>query len=52
MLQVAGWAGRKGQQGKVLIQTYDEENHIFPYTRFLNEQAREIIAQNPPNRIE
>jgi hypothetical protein len=30
----------------------DEENHIFPYTRFLNERAREIIAQNPPDRIE
>jgi Txe/YoeB family toxin of Txe-Axe toxin-antitoxin module len=30
----------------------DVENHINPYTRFLNEQAREIIAQNAPNRVQ
>ncbi len=30
----------------------DEENHINPYTRFIHEQAREILAQNAPNTIQ
>ena len=28
----------------------DQENHIYPYTRFLNEQAREMMTEYQPNR--
>ena len=30
----------------------DEQNHINPYTRFLNEQARIIMEEYEPSRIE
>ena len=47
MMQVAGRAGRKGKQGQVLIQTYDEEHEMFgllksnDYTSFIRQQIQE-----------
>lgn len=59
MMQVAGRAGRKGKQGKVLIQTYDEENEIFRMLKsydvsaFIRMQAkdRELFNYPPYSRI-
>ena len=59
MMQVAGRAGRKGNQGKVLIQTYDEENEIFKmlksydFSTFIKLQAkdRRLFNYPPYNRI-
>ena len=54
MMQVAGRAGRKGQQGKVLIQTYDEDNQIFKllkkydFIKFMLIQEKERSSFNYP----
>lgn len=37
--QVAGRAGRKGEQGQVIIQTWDPQHPIFDYIRAHNYQA-------------
>ena len=59
MMQVAGRAGRKGKQGKVLVQTYDEEHEIFgllkanDYTSFIRQQVQErkLFSYPPYNRL-
>ena len=59
MMQVAGRAGRKGKQGKVLIQTYDEEQSIFSLlkandcTSFMHQQLQErkLFSYPPFNRM-
>jgi primosomal protein N' (replication factor Y) len=59
MMQVSGRAGRKGIQGKVLIQTYDEEQNIFSllkandYTSFIDGQLeeRKLFRYPPFNRM-
>jgi primosomal protein N' (replication factor Y) len=59
MMQVAGRAGRKGKQGQVLIQTYDEEHEMFKmlkandFTTFIKRQAeeRKLFNYPPYNRI-
>ena len=59
MMQVAGRAGRKGKQGQVLIQTYDEQHEIFgllkanDYTTFIRQQVeeRKLFAYPPYNRL-
>lgn len=59
MMQVAGRAGRKGNQGKVLIQTYDEDHEIFKmlkehdYLVFFKRQNEERKQFNYPpyNRL-
>jgi primosomal protein N' (replication factor Y) (superfamily II helicase) len=59
MMQVAGRAGRKGKQGQVLIQTYDEEHEMFgllkanDYTSFIRQQVeeRKLFAYPPYNRL-
>jgi len=54
IMQVAGRAGRKGQQGKVLIQTYDIDNNIFSllkkhdYKNFIKAQLNERKQFNYP----
>ena len=59
MMQVAGRAGRKGEQGKVLVQTYDEEHEIFgllkanDYATFIRQQVeeRKLFSYPPYNRL-
>ncbi len=59
MMQVAGRAGRKGAQGKVLVQTYDEENKMFrllkenDYASFIDQQIeeRKLFNYPPYNRL-
>ncbi|KRO70084.1 MAG: hypothetical protein ABR81_01300, partial [Cryomorphaceae bacterium BACL11 MAG-121128-bin16] len=59
MMQVAGRAGRKGEQGQVLIQTYDEEHEIFKllkkhdFSTFIKRQAQErkLFNYPPYNRL-
>ena len=59
MMQVSGRAGRKGQQGQVLVQTYDEEHEIFGllkvnnYTSFIHQQVQErkLFSYPPYNRL-
>ena len=59
MMQVAGRAGRKGKQGKVLVQTYDEEQEMFSllkahdYTSFIDKQIEErrLFSYPPFNRL-
>lgn len=59
MMQVAGRAGRKGKQGRVLIQTYDEEHEMFEmlksnsYKTFIKKQIieRKIFNYPPYNRL-
>jgi primosomal protein N' (replication factor Y) len=59
MMQVAGRAGRKGKQGQVLIQTYNEEHEMFKmlkandFTTFIKRQAeeRKLFNYPPYNRI-
>ena len=59
MMQVAGRAGRKGKQGQVLIQTYDEEHEMFgllktnDYTSFIRQQVeeRKLFTYPPYNRL-
>jgi len=59
MMQVAGRAGRKGKQGQVLVQTYDEEHEIFgllkanDYTSFISQQVKErkLFSYPPYNRL-
>ena len=59
MMQVAGRAGRKGKQGQVLVQTYDEEHEIFgllkanDYAAFIAQQIKErkIFNYPPYNRL-
>jgi primosomal protein N' (replication factor Y) len=59
MMQVAGRAGRKGNQGQVFIQTYDEEHEIFKmlkehdFISFIKIQAeeRKLFNYPPYNRI-
>ncbi|MEC7646038.1 MAG: primosomal protein N' [Bacteroidota bacterium] len=59
MMQVAGRAGRKGKQGKVLIQTYDEGHEMFEmlksndYKTFIKKQANErrLFNYPPYNRL-
>ena len=59
MMQVAGRAGRKGKQGKVLVQTYDEEHEMFgllkanDYTTFIDKQIEErrLFSYPPFNRL-
>ena len=59
MMQVAGRAGRKGQQGKVLVQTYNEEHEIFgllkanDYTVFIRKQVeeRKLFSYPPYSRL-
>ena len=54
MIQVAGRAGRKSSEGKVLIQTYDEDNDIFTllrsnsYTDFIKKEIKEREQFNYP----
>jgi len=59
MMQVAGRAGRKGQQGQVLIQTFDEKNEMFgllksnDYSGFIRQQIKErkLFSYPPYNRL-
>jgi len=59
MLQVAGRSGRKGQQGLVLVQTYNEDHEIFKqltsnnYTNFVKQQIKErkLFSYPPYNRL-
>ena len=59
MMQVSGRAGRKGEQGKVLIQTYDITHEIFDllksndYLIFIKKQIEErrLFNYPPYNRI-
>ena len=59
MMQVSGRAGRKGKQGQVLIQTYDEEHEMFgllksnDYTSFIRQQIQErkLFSYPPYNRL-
>jgi primosomal protein N' (replication factor Y) len=59
MMQVAGRAGRKGAQGKVLVQTYDEEHEMFrllkanDYASFIDQQIEErrLFNYPPYNRL-
>ena len=59
MMQVAGRAGRKGAQGKVLVQTYDEEHEMFrllkanDYASFIAQQIkkRKLFNYPPYNRL-
>ena len=59
MMQVAGRAGRKGKQGQVLVQTYDEEHEIFDllkandYTSFIRQQVQErnLFSYPPFTRL-
>jgi primosomal protein N' (replication factor Y) len=59
MMQVAGRAGRKGKQGQVLIQTYDQEHEMFSllkkndFATFIKQQVEERkLFQYPPyNRL-
>ena len=59
MMQVAGRAGRKGAQGKVLVQTYDQENEMFrllranDYASFIDQQIeeRKLFNYPPFNRL-
>ena len=59
MMQVAGRAGRKGKQGQVLIQTYDEEHEIFKmlkrndFISFIKSQSheRKLFGYPPYSRI-
>ncbi len=59
MMQVSGRAGRKGKQGQVLVQTYDEEHEIFgllkanDYTSFIRQQVQERkqFSYPPYNRL-
>ena len=52
--QVSGRAGRKGEQGEVIIQTFDVKNPLFDYVmahdyeRFYTEQIAEREAFNYP----
>ncbi len=54
MTQVAGRAGRKEERGKVLIQTFDEENDIFnkvknnDFNSFIKQQVTERKAFSYP----
>ena len=54
MMQVAGRAGRKGQQGKVLLQTYDETHGVIQllkahdFKQFFTEQIAERKLFNYP----
>ena len=54
MMQVAGRAGRKGKQGNVLIQTYDEQHEMFKllkandYVAFIRKQLEERKLFNYP----
>ncbi len=59
MMQVSGRAGRKGKQGNVLVQTYNEENEIFrmlksyDFSTFIKIQAkdRKLFNYPPYSRI-
>ena len=59
MMQVSGRAGRKGQQGQVLVQTYDEEHDMFgllktnDYNSFIRQQVQErkLFSYPPYNRL-
>lgn len=59
MMQVSGRAGRKGKQGHVLIQTYNEEHQIFgmlksnDFTTFMRQQTeeRKLFNYPPYNRL-
>ena len=59
MMQVAGRAGRKGKQGKVLLQTYDEKHKVIQllkahnFKQFYSEQIdeRKIFNYPPFSRI-
>jgi primosomal protein N' (replication factor Y) len=54
MMQVAGRAGRKGKQGNVLIQTYDQQHEMFKllkvndYVDFIRKQIEERKLFNYP----
>ncbi|MEC7863566.1 MAG: primosomal protein N' [Bacteroidota bacterium] len=59
MMQVSGRAGRKGEQGKVLIQTYDIDHEMFgllkanDYLTFVKKQIeeRKLFNYPPYNRL-
>ena len=59
MVQVAGRAGRKGKQGQVLIQTYDEDHEMFKmlkandFTTFFIRQIeeRKLFKYPPYNKL-
>ena len=59
MMQVAGRSGRKGKQGQVLVQTYDDDHEIFgllkanDYTSFIRQQVKErkLFSYPPYNRL-
>ena len=59
MMQVAGRSGRQGEQGKVLIQTYDKQHEIFlllkenNYLAFIKKQIteRKLFKYPPYNRL-
>jgi len=59
LMQVSGRAGRKGKKGKVLVQTYNEDQEIFTllkshnYNLFLDKQLeeRKIFSYPPYNRL-
>ena len=58
-MQVSGRAGRKAKKGKVLVQTYNEDQEIFTllkshnYNLFLDKQLeeRKIFSYPPYNRL-